>query len=123
MIHPAHSGAGDRGAAAVLAAAGAAVATAVIWAVAQFGVGLIAESRADRAADALALAAVVWQGADLGGLAARNGVELLEVNLEGSSDPFVDLEVVTAEVVVRYRGAVASARAMARDVPLPTLVP
>lgn len=113
----------DSGAVVVIAAALAAVATVVIWVIAQIGVVMIDHSRATTAADALALAAVVWQGADLSDLATEHGAELLEVHLIAPSDPMVDLEVLTASVVVRYRGVVATARAAARELPLPTMAP
>lgn len=113
----------ESGAVVLIAAALAAIATVVIWAIAQIGVVVINHSRAATAADALALAAVVWQGADLTGLAAEHQAELLEVHLIAPVDPMVDLDVLTASVVVSYRGAVAIARATARELPLPTLAP
>jgi hypothetical protein len=38
-------------------------------------------------------------------------------------DLSLDLEVYRSKVTVRYREVVATARAMARDLPLPTMVP
>jgi hypothetical protein len=113
----------DSGAAVLAAAALAAVFTLVIWMVAQTGVVLLDRSRATTAADALALAAVVWQGADLSELAATHRVEVLEVTLWPPEDLSFDLEVFSAAVTVRYKAVVTTARAMARDLPLPTMAP
>jgi hypothetical protein len=113
----------ESGAVVLVAAGLAAVATMVLWMVAQTGVVLLDRSRATTAADALALAAVVWQGADLTELAALHQVQLLEVKLWPPEDPGVDLEVYSASVTVRYKAVVTGARAMARDLPLPTMLP
>jgi hypothetical protein len=113
----------ESGTVVLVAAALAAVTTVVMWAVAQMGLVLIDQTRAVTAADAMALAAVVWQGADLTELARENGVEIVAVELIAPTDPMVDLEVLSASVSVRYRTSVATARAMARELPLSTLVP
>jgi hypothetical protein len=113
----------ESGTVVLVAAALAAVTTVVMWAVAQMGLVLIDQTRAVTAADAMALAAVVWQGADLTELARENGVEIVAVQLIAPTDPMVDLEVLSASVSVRYRTSVATARAMARELPLSTLVP
>jgi hypothetical protein len=113
----------ESGTAVLLAAALAAVVTVVIWMVAQTGAVLLDRLRATTAADALALAAVVWQGADLSELATVHRVELLEVTLWPPEDMSLDLEVFSASVTVRYKDVVTTARAMARDLPLPTMVP
>jgi hypothetical protein len=112
----------DSGAVVLVAAALAAVATGIIWITAQIGVVLVDQSRASTAADAVALAAVVWQGADLTGLAQEHGAEIIELQLIPPADPMVDLEVLTAAVTVRYRGAIATARATARELAQPTMV-
>jgi hypothetical protein len=101
----------------------AAVCALVIWMIAQTGAVLLDRSRASTAADALALAAVVWQGADLRDLAAAHQVELIDVTVWPPEDLSLDLEVYRSKVTVRYREVVATARAMARDLPLPTMVP
>ena len=113
----------ESGTVVLVAAALAAVTAVVMWAVAQLGLVLIDQTRAVTAADAMALAAVVWQGADLTELARENGVEIVAVELIAPTDPMVDLEVLSASVSVRYRASVATARAMARELPLSTLVP
>jgi hypothetical protein len=113
----------ESGTVVLVAAVLAAVTTVVMWAVAQMGLVLIDQTRAVTAADAMALAAVVWQGADLTELARENGVEIVAVQLIAPTDPMVDLEVLSASVSVRYRTSVATARAMARELPLSTLVP
>lgn len=101
---------------------------------------LVDHSRVRTAADATALAAVVWQvtpseGAELEDLLARYGAELVhfdvraprdvwsEVTGEFATDVMMDLEVVAAEVTVRRGRARATARAMARETPLPTMAP
>ena len=113
----------ESGSAVLIAAALAAFAALVIWVIAQIGVVLIDHSRARTAADALALAAVVWQGADLSDLAAEHAVELIEVHVFAPTDPMVDLTVLSASVTVRYRETSATSRATARELPLSTLVP
>jgi hypothetical protein len=113
----------ESGTVVLVAAALAAVTAVIMWAVAHMGLVLIDQTRAVTAADAMALAAVVWQGADLTELARENGVEIVAVELIAPSDPMVDLEVLSASVSVRYRASVATARAMARELPLSTLVP
>jgi Zn-dependent alcohol dehydrogenase len=113
----------ESGSVVLIAAALSAFATLVIWVIAQIGVTLINHARATTAADALALAAVVWQGADLSDLAAEHAVDLMEVQVFAPTDPMVDLTVLSASVTVRYRETVATARAMARELPLSTLEP
>jgi len=113
----------ESGSVVLIAAALSAFATLVIWVIAQIGVTLIDHARATTAADALALAAVVWQGADLSDLAAEHAVDLMEVQVFAPTDPMVDLTVLSASVTVRYRETVATARAMARELPLSTLEP
>jgi hypothetical protein len=113
----------ESGTVVLVGAALAAVFSLVIWMVAQTGAVLLDRSRATTAADALALAAVVWQGADLSELAATHQVELLEITLWPPEDPNIDLDVYSAAVTVRYKATVTTARAMALDLPLPTMVP
>jgi len=113
----------ESGSVVLIAAALSAFATLVIWVIAQIGVTLIDHARATTAADALALAVVVWQGADLSDLAAQHAVDLMQVQVFAPTDPMVDLTVLSASVTVRYRETVATARAMARELPLSTLEP
>jgi hypothetical protein len=113
----------ESGTVVLVAAALAVVFSLVIWMVAHTGAVLLDRSRATTAADALALAAVVWQGADLSALAVTHQVELLEITLWPPEDPSSDLDVYSAAVTVRYKAVVTTARAMALDLPLPTMVP
>lgn len=113
---------------------------------------LMDHARVRTAAEATALAAVVWQvtpdnRAELADLLARYGSELIHLEVRAphdvmnevmndvmsdalndaingpANDPLIDREVVAAEVTVRRGRAQATARAMARETPLPTMDP
>jgi hypothetical protein len=113
----------DSGSVVMVAAVLVAVVAGIMWFTAQIGVVLLEQIRASTAADALVLAAVVWQGADLTDLAHEHGAEIIKLQLFPALDPMVDLEVEAAAVTVRYRRAVATARAMAHEHALPTIGP
>lgn len=109
---------------------------------------LMDHARVRTAAEATALAAVVWQvtpdnRAELADLVARYGSELIHLEVRAphyvindvmsdalndafngpANDPLIDREVVAAEVTVRRGRVQATARAMARETPLPTMAP
>lgn len=118
----------DRGATLLVTVALVALISLSTSALAHLGGLLLDHSRVRTAAEAAALAAVVWQvvpegGAELTDLLARYGAELVSLEVHAPHDAMSDLEVAAAEVTLRRGRAQATARAMARETPLPTMAP